>query len=61
MDLISFILVLVVVGVFLWAINAYIPMDPKVKTILNVAVIIILLLWILSLFSGSLPNIRIGK
>jgi hypothetical protein len=33
--LIQLVIVLVVVGVILWAINAYIPMDGKIKTIVN--------------------------
>lgn len=61
MDLLSLILVLVVVGVFLWAINAFIPMDAKIKTILNVVVVIVLVVWLLSLFAGYMPHIRVGK
>ena len=40
MSLISLILVLVVVGVILWLINTYLPMDGTIKSILNVVVII---------------------
>lgn len=61
MDLLSLILVLVVVGVFLWAINTFIPMDAKIKTILNVVVVIVLVVWLLTLFIGYVPNPRIGK
>ncbi len=50
MSLITVIIVLVVVGVVLWLINKYIPMQPTVKTILNVAVIIILVIWLLKAF-----------
>jgi low temperature requirement protein LtrA len=60
MDLITLVVTLVIVGVVLWAINTLIPMDPKIKTILNVVVIIVVLLWLLSLFTGYFPNPRIG-
>ena len=47
MSLISLILVLVVVGVILWLINTYLPMDGKIKSILNVVVVIVVILWLL--------------
>ncbi len=50
MTLLSLIVAIVVVGVALWVVNAMIPMDAKVKQILNVVVIIVLLLWIASAF-----------
>jgi hypothetical protein len=63
MPLINLIIVLVVVGVILWLINNYIPMDRKIKTILNVVVVIVVLLWLLSLFGviGSLSGLRVGR
>jgi len=50
MLLIQLVIVLVIVGVALWAINNYIPMDATIKKILNVVVIIVVLLWLLSIF-----------
>jgi hypothetical protein len=50
MPLIQLVIVLVIVGVALWAINNYIPMDATIKKILNVIVIIVVLLWLLSIF-----------
>jgi hypothetical protein len=47
MSLLTIIIVLVVVGLILWAINAYIPMQPTIKKILNVVVIICVILWLL--------------
>lgn len=53
MTLIGLIIVLVIIGLVLWLINTFIPMDPKVKAILNVVVIIILVLWLVqTLFGG---------
>ena len=50
MPLITIVLVLVIAGVALWAINAYIPMAAPVKTILNVVVVLVLCLWLLQTF-----------
>ena len=63
MPLIQLVLVLVVVGVVLWLINRYIPMQSTIKKILNVVVIIAVVLWLLSAFGiiGNLSTIRIGK
>jgi len=63
MPLIQLVIVLVVVGVVLWVINSYIPMQSTIKKILNVVVIIGVIIWLLSVFGliGSLSTIRIGK
>lgn len=50
MSLINVIIVLVVVGFLLWAINRFIPMEGWVKKLLNVVVIIILVIWLLKAF-----------
>jgi hypothetical protein len=61
MDLISLIVTLVVVGVVLWLINAYVPMDAKIKRILNIAVVVLVVLWLLFSVLGitHLGNIRV--
>lgn len=63
MSLISLVTVLIVIGVLLWLVNTYIPMDEKIKKIINIVVVITVVLWILHLFVGDLglENIRIGK
>ncbi|MHB8602180.1 MAG: Thivi_2564 family membrane protein [Nitrosotalea sp.] len=58
MDLISLVVVLIVVGVLLWLVNSMIPMDGKIKQILNVVVVICVVLWVLSLFVGNLGSIH---
>ncbi len=58
MSLISLLVVLIAVGVILWLINTYIPMDAKIKKILNVVVVIVVILWLLQAF-GILGNLRI--
>jgi len=62
MSLITLVVTLVVVGLILWLINRYIPMDGTIKKILNAVVVIVVILWLLSVF-GLLPplsQIRIG-
>jgi hypothetical protein len=63
MPLINVVITLIVVGVLLWLINTYIPMDGKIKKVLNAVVIIAVVLWLLSAFGliGNLGNIRVGR
>lgn len=53
-SMISLVLVLVLAGVGLWAINSFIPMDAKIKKILNVVVVLVIILYLLYVF-GVLP------
>ncbi len=61
MSLIGLVVTLVVVGVLLWLLNNYVPMDGKIKTIINVVVVIVVVIWLLQAFGllGSLQNVRI--
>jgi hypothetical protein len=63
MPLIHVVVVLVVVGVLLWLVNNYIPMAGSIKSILNAVVVIVVVLWLLSVFGliGELSSIRVGK
>jgi len=63
MSLISLIIVLIVVGVLLWLVNTYIPMDAKIKNILNAVVVIAVVLWLLSVFGllDQFTTLRVGK
>jgi hypothetical protein len=63
MPLIHVVLVLIVVGVLLWLVNSYIPMAGSIKSILNAVVVIVVVLWLLSVFGliGELSTIRVGK
>lgn len=63
MSLISLVIVLIVVGVLLWLVNTYIPMDGKIKQILNIVIVIAVVIWLLGIF-GVVPNlhdIRVGR
>ena len=61
MSLVTVLIVLIVVGVILWLVNTYIPMDRKIKNILNIVVVILVVLWLLRAFGvlDSLNSIRI--
>jgi hypothetical protein len=63
MPILQVVLVLVVVGVLLWLVNRFIPMQGTIKSILNGVVVIAVVLWLLNLFGlfHSLSRIRIGS
>jgi len=63
MPLVTLVIVLIVVGVLLWLVNTYIPMDGKIKSILNAVVVIAVVLWLLSVFGllEGLTSYRIGR
>lgn len=50
MPLLSVVITLIVVGVLLWLVNSYIPMDGKIKNILNAVVVIAVVIWLLYAF-----------
>lgn len=63
MSLLSLVLTLIVVGVLLWAVNAYIPMDAKIKNIMNIVVVIAVVIWVLSAFGlfGHMGSVRVPQ
>jgi hypothetical protein len=62
MSLISLAITLIVIGVLLWLVNTYIPMDSKIKSILNAVVVIAVVIYLLQVFGllGTLEGIRVG-
>jgi len=65
MSLISLAVTLIVIGVLLWLVNTYVPMDGKIKKILNVVVVICVVVWLLFAFgilnhSGDIHVPRVG-
>jgi len=62
MPLIQVLLALIVVGVLLWLVNRFIPMEGSIKSILNAVVVIGVVLWLLDIFGlfHSLSHIRVG-
>jgi hypothetical protein len=63
MTLLNVVFILVVVGVFLWLINGYVPMDGKIKSILNGVIVLAVIWWLLRIFGvlASLGTIHVGK
>jgi hypothetical protein len=63
MSLVSLVITLIVVGVLLWLVNNYIPMDSKIKRILNIVVVVAVVVWLLNLLGlmDSIRNIRVGR
>lgn len=63
MPILYILLVIIIVGVGLYLVNVVIPMDQKIKTILNVVVVLMLLVWLLDVFVGfgHMTNMRVGR
>ena len=66
MPLINVVITLIVVGVMLWLINTYIPMDGKIKRILNIVVVIAVVLWLLNAYGlignlNGMHDMRVGR
>jgi hypothetical protein len=63
MPLAQVLLVLVVVGVLLWLVNSFIPMQGTIKSILNAVVVICVVVWLLNVFGllHNLSKIRVGS
>jgi hypothetical protein len=61
MSLVTLVITLIVVGVLLWLVNTYIPMDGKIKKVLNIAVMVVVVLWLLNVFGvwGHLHDVRV--
>ena len=62
MPLLQIVMVLVVVGVLLWLINRFIPMQGTIKSILNAVVVIVVVLWLLNVFGlfHAFSRIHVG-
>lgn len=62
MPLMQVVISLIVVGVLLWLVNSFIPMQSSIKSILNGVVVIAVVLWLLNIFGlfHSFSHIRVG-
>lgn len=62
MPLVTVVFALVVVGVLLWLVNRFIPMQSQIKGILNGVVVIVVVLWLIKVFGlyGYLTQFRVG-
>lgn len=65
MNLIGVIILFVVVGVALWLINTYVPMEANIKKLMNIAVVVLLVLWLLFGILGdaniAMPHIGLDR
>ena len=48
--MLGLVITLIVIGVLLWLVNSYIPMDAQIKRILNAVVVICVVFWLLNVF-----------
>lgn len=62
MPLLYIVGLLIVIGVLLWLVNNYIPMDPKIQGLLNAVVVIAVVIYLLQVFGllSTLENIKVG-
>ena len=60
MSVITIVLTLIIAGVLLWLVNTYIPMDGKIKKILNIVVVVVVIIWLLNVLGvwGHLRSVR---
>ena len=63
MPLIQLVVILIVIGVLLWLVNNYIPMQGSIKRILNGVVVIAVVLWLVNVFGlfSYVSNFRVGR
>lgn len=61
MPLVHVVLVLIVAGVLMWLINSFIPMEPRIKSLMNIVVVIALVIWLLQVFGllGPVSHFRV--
>lgn len=61
MSLIGIVVVLIVVGVLLWLMETYIPMESTIKRIIQAVVIIVVVLWLLQVFGilGTVNSVKV--
>jgi hypothetical protein len=61
MPIVNIVLILIGAGVLLWFVNNFVPMDGKIKSILNLVVVVVVTVWLLQTFGiiGSLKAIQI--
>jgi uncharacterized protein YhhL (DUF1145 family) len=57
MTLVDIVVVLIMVGLILWLVNTYVPMAGGIKSLLNVVVFVVVLIWVLQVFGlvGAIP------
>jgi len=61
MTLVQIVILLVLIGLVMWLINTYIPMAGAIKSLLNIVVFVVVLIWLLKTFGliENIPGLRI--
>ena len=61
--LVQIVVILVVVGLVMWLINTYIPMAGAIKSLLNIVVFVVVLIWVLQTFGliGAIPGLKMPR
>lgn len=57
MDLIKLVLGIALIGVIVWAILKYVPMEPIFKTIIYIMAAVALVFWLIKRLAGHIPNV----
>jgi hypothetical protein len=62
MPLVNVVIALAIVGLLLWLVNRFIPMQSQIKGILNGVVVIVVIVWLLRVFGlfGYISQFRVG-
>jgi hypothetical protein len=63
MPILQLVLILALIGVVVWLVTTYIPMPAQIKTLIIVAVVILLVIWIIQLtglvnIGPNVPRVR---
>ena len=62
MGLIQLVVILIVIGILLWLANTYLPMDAKIKQIMNIVVVIAVIAWLLfAVFNIGQYDVPVGN
>ena len=63
MALIQVVVILVIIGLLLWLLFRFVPMDADIKTVIKIVVILAVVLWLLQIFGvwAALGTIRVGR
>ncbi len=61
MPVLYIVIILIFVGVALYLVNRFVPMDAKIKAIINWLVVIVVIIWLLKIFNvlSYLEKVRI--
>ena len=63
MSLVNIVVVLVMVGLVMWLINTYIPMAGAIKSLMNIVVFVVVMVWALQGFGivGPIPGVTMPR